>query len=172
MNCILVVVDGAVVERGKPRMVQDAAVQVFRAGQSLLSVLANQYRQFDHSVATRYDRRRRHSWHDVNEYHSIPYFQYTSSIKPGPPKLVQCDIDNEQLKSQVQYLPFITEEMTEEHYLTHTEEHNAYETIHDLDLPRDRVQISMTTKTTYGGQRFPADMILNQQCLCFRLDMR
>lgn len=147
---IFALVDGAVVERGKPRMVQDVAVQVYRAGQTLLSLLAARSRQMDQTVATRYDRRRRHSWHDVNEYHSIPYFQYTSSIRPGPPKFVQCDIDNEQSTSQVQYLPFITEEMVEEQYVPRTERHTALESIHGQHLPSDRVQISITTKTEYA----------------------
>ncbi|CAF1129915.1 unnamed protein product [Adineta ricciae] len=151
MMCKLwIIVDGAVVERGKPRMVQDAAVTVFRAGRTLLSLLTNQFQMISRSTVTRYDRRRRHSWHDVNEYHSIPYFQYTSIINPGLPQTIQCDLDNEQFKGQIQSLPFIREETTEEHYMMKLKEQKAKQTIHDQELLHDRVQISMTTQTEHA----------------------
>ncbi|UJR29993.1 hypothetical protein I4U23_017540 [Adineta vaga] len=149
MMCKLwIIVDGAVVERGKPRMVQDAAVTVFLGGRTLLSLLSSsQYQVFNHTILTRYDRRRRHSWHDVNEYHSIPYFQYTSSINRGSLKFIQCDLDNEQYTGQVQSLPFIQEETADEHSTMEFEEHNAREMIHNHEVPQDRVQISMKTQT-------------------------
>ena len=75
-------VDGAVVERGKPHLVQDAAVQVFTAGRNRRMILAAEQR-LSTSLVTTFDRRRRQSWHDVNEYHSVPYYQYTRAVPIG-----------------------------------------------------------------------------------------
>ncbi|CAF0767186.1 unnamed protein product [Adineta steineri] len=141
------IVDGAVVERGKPRMVQDAAVQVYVAGHSLRSIIAAQNQQLNRTVITRYDRRRRHSWHDVNEYHSVPYFQYTSSIHCGSSIAIQCNERSEHFMSTEEYLPFIEEETADEHYLMKTEKHNAQEIIHHYELPQYRAQINITTET-------------------------
>ncbi|CAF0758952.1 unnamed protein product [Adineta steineri] len=141
------IVDGAVVERGKPRMVQDAAVQVYVAGHSLRSIIAAQNQQLNRTVVTRYDRRRRHSWHDVNEYHSVPYFQYTSSIHCGSSIAIQCNEQSEHFMSTQEYLPFIEEETADEHYLMKTEKHNAQEIIHHYELPQYRAQINITTET-------------------------
>jgi len=138
-----------VVERGKPHMVQDAAVQVFTAGRSRASILlAEQQHQYQ-THTRRYDRRRRHSWHDVNEYHSVPYFQYTSSIRSGYTVNIQCDMDNEHLTSKQEFLPFIKEEIVFEEQLTNVEKHRAQEIIQDQSVLEDRSQISITTQTEY-----------------------
>ena len=82
-------VDGAVVERGKPHLVQDAAVQVFTAGRHLRSIVSAE-RQANERVSSRH---RRQSWHDLPEYHSVPYHQYTRAVHSGSEISVQCDLD-------------------------------------------------------------------------------
>ena len=77
------------VERGKPHLVQDAAVQVFTAGRHLRSILAAE-RQAKEKVSPRH---RRQSWHDLPEYHSVPYYQYTRAVHSGTEIAVQCDLD-------------------------------------------------------------------------------
>jgi hypothetical protein len=85
-----------VVERGKPRFVQDAAIQVFTAGQRLRAILSAEQQAAD-AVAEQIsqgDRRRRlQSWHELNEYHSVPYFQYTRTLQQGTSRMIQCDMD-------------------------------------------------------------------------------
>ena len=91
---LLCSVDGAVVERGKPTLVQDVAIQVSLGNQSLRSKSSNEHR-FDLKVASKVDRHRRHSWHNVNEYRSVPYHQYSRSVQPGCDQTIQCDLDQE-----------------------------------------------------------------------------
>ncbi|CAF2527000.1 unnamed protein product [Rotaria sp. Silwood2] len=149
MMCKLwIIVDGAVVERGKPHLVQDAAIQVCTAGRNRRSILAAEQRYRQTSVST-FDRRRRHSWHDVNEYHSVPYYQYTRSVRSGNQEGVQCDLDNEHLISIQQFLPFIREEIVEEHKPTRIEEHYAEETVHTHRIPEHRVHVSIMTQTEH-----------------------
>ena len=90
----LSLVDGAVVERGKPTLVQDVAVQVSLGNQSLRSKSSSEHR-FDLKSASKVDRHRRHSWHNVNEYRSVPYHQYSRSVQPGCDQSIQCDLDQE-----------------------------------------------------------------------------
>ena len=139
-------VDGAVVERGKPHLVQDAAVQVFTAGRNRRSILAAEQRYGQSSMPS-FDRRRRHSWHDVNEYHSVPYYQYTRSIRSGYQNDIQCDLDNEQETSQQEYLPHLLEEMAEEDQADELEEHTALESVHNQSIVQHHVQISIMTQT-------------------------
>ena len=144
---IFFLVDGAVVERGKPHLVQDAAIQVFTSGRNYRSILATDQRYTQTYLST-FDRRRRHSWHDVNEYHSVPYSQYTRSPRSGGyQQAIQCDLDNQQLTSKQEYLPSISEETVAEHQPICIEEHNARETIHDQPIPQDRAQVSIMTQT-------------------------
>ncbi|CAF0755551.1 unnamed protein product [Didymodactylos carnosus] len=92
MMCKLwIIVDGAVVERGKAHMVQDAAIQVHTGGRSRRNLTLND----SASRTTTYDRRRRQSWHDISEYRSVPYYQYSRPAKDCPQTGVQCNRDLE-----------------------------------------------------------------------------
>ncbi|CAF1152410.1 unnamed protein product [Rotaria sordida] len=147
MMCKLwIIADGAVVERGKPHLVQDAAIQVFTAGRNHRSILGTEQRYRQTSVST-FDRRRRHSWYDVNEYHSVPYYQYTRSVRSGNQEGVQCDMDNEHLISIQHCLPFVKEETVDEHQSTRMEEHYAEETVHYHRIPEHRAHVSIITQT-------------------------
>ncbi|CAF4697537.1 unnamed protein product [Rotaria sp. Silwood1] len=149
MMCKLwIIVDGAVVERGKPHLVQDAAIQVFTSGRNRRSILIAEQRYKPKSVST-FDRRRRHSWHEVNEYHSIPYYQYTRALRSGISESIQCNLDNEHLISIQQFLPHIREETVEEHRPTYIEKHYAEEIVHIHRMPEHRVHISIMTQTEY-----------------------
>lgn len=141
-------VDGAVVERGKPRLVQDVAIQVFTTGRNCQSILTTQQRSRKDSITT-LDRRRRHSWHGINEYHSVPYYQYTRCVQFGNDVDIQCDLDNEYLISTQEFLPLIREETVDEHPSTNIRELNAQITIHTQPIVQDRVQVSMMTQTEY-----------------------
>ncbi|CAF0907645.1 unnamed protein product [Didymodactylos carnosus] len=102
MMCKLwIIVDGAIVERGKAHMVQDAAIQVQIAGRSQRNLGLNE----STVRMTTYDRRRRQSWHDINEYRSIPYYQYTRPAKNCPQTGVQCNMDSEKPLSIVEEIP-------------------------------------------------------------------
>jgi hypothetical protein len=136
-------VDGAIVERGKPHLVQDAAVQVLIEGRNLRSILSGQ-QQFKKQTS---DRRRRQSWHDVNEYHSVPYYQYTHSVQSGHEQSVQCNIDYETLESQQETLSDLEEETIDEDEMKDLKEEKLKEIIHNISIPQDRVHISITTQT-------------------------
>lgn len=140
--------DGAVVERGKPHLVQDAAVQVFSAGRNLRSIKAAEERYGLKSSQHSSDRRRRHSWHDVNEYHSVPYYQYTSFNHRSFEGGIQCDIDNQRLMSQTEILHEVEEEeITEDENIKDWKKENLTETIeYSIEL-RNRVQVSVPTQT-------------------------
>ena len=138
-------VDGAVVERGKPHLVQDAAVQVFTAGRNRRSILAAEQR-YNPSTLTTFDRRRRQSWHDVNEYHSVPYHQYTRSVRLGSQEASQCDMDNEYQISTQNNLSCL-DESAEEELSPARDEHVAQELIHDHSAVEDRAQVSIMTQT-------------------------
>ncbi|CAF1197573.1 unnamed protein product [Rotaria magnacalcarata] len=149
MMCKLwIIVDGAVVERGKPHLVQDAAVQVFTSGRNRHSIFSTELR-YRQVIMPKIDRRRRHSWHEINEYHSVPYYQYTRSVRSGNSKGVQCDLDNEHLISSEEILPFINEEAVDEHQTTNLEQHNAAETVHNQPILYERVHVSIMTQTEY-----------------------
>ncbi len=140
-------VDGAVVERGKPHLVQDAAVQVFSAGRNLRAIIAAQKRYGQTSTNQTSDRRRRQSWHDVNEYHSVPYYQYTTSVHAEFQKNIQCDMDNEQSISQPEVLSDVEEEIVDEEKIKDFKRENLRETIHHPSLLQDRAHVSITTQT-------------------------
>ena len=157
-------VDGAVVERGKPHLVQDAAVQVSISGRSYRSLLAGQQR-YNQKLVSTFDRRRRHSWHDVNEYHSVPYYQYTCFIRSGSHKAVQCNLDDERSKGTQEFLSHISEETIDEHQLHYMEEHTARETVHNQSIPQNRVHISIMTQTEY---ELDFDLNKNKTILFFK----
>lgn len=144
----LFIVDGAVVERGKPHLVQDAAIQVSISSRNRHSLLLNEQRHRQ-IVTSKSDRRRRHSWHDINEYHSVPYYQYTRPIRLGNSEGVQCDLDNEHLISREETLPSINEETVDEHQTIRIERRTAAEIVHTQNVMQDRVQISIMTQTEY-----------------------
>ena len=139
--------DGAIVERGRPHLVQDAAVQVFSAGRNLRSILSAEERFGQKSFNRPSDRRRRHSWHDVNEYHSVPYYQYTSFNHRSFGGGIQCDIDNQELLSQTEVLSDVEEETIEEEKIKNVKRENLREVIHHSHQPNDRAQVSITTQT-------------------------
>ncbi len=145
---IYFIVDGAVVERGKPHLVQDAAVQVYTEGRNCRSILAAEQRYNQISFSTS-NRDRRHSWHDVNEYHSVPYYQYTRAIKSEYQQAIQCDLDNEHVTSTQQFLSYPIEETVDENQVNKFEEHKAREIVHNQSILQDQVQISMITQTEY-----------------------
>jgi hypothetical protein len=59
-------------------------------------------------------------------------------------------MDDEHLISIQQFLPFLKEEIVDEHYSIHLEKHTAQESIHKQSIPQDRVQVSMMTQTEYN----------------------
>ena len=141
--------DGAVVERGKPHLVQDAAVQVFTAGRNLRATLAAEQR-------ANYHRRRRQSWHDLNEYHSVPYHQYTRSIRLGSHELIQCDLDQQPSTIDEPMLLDLDDQTIEEEYsINITGPELLRETIHRSWTPPDRVLHSIPTPT-----RYPSHLLL------------
>lgn len=97
------------VERGKPHLVQDAAVQVFTAGRHLRSIVSAE-RQANDRVSSRH---RRQSWHDLPEYHSVPYHQYTRAMHSGTEISVQCDLDRPYSSGQQETLLEMEEEVIE-----------------------------------------------------------
>jgi hypothetical protein len=148
MMCKLwMIVDGAVVERGKPHLVQDAAVQVFSAGRNLRAIIAAQQRYGQVSTSSTSDRRRRQSWHDVNEYHSVPYYQYTTSVHAEFQKSIQCDMDNEQSTSKPEVLSDVEEETVDDENIKDYKRENLRETIHHPSLLHVRAHVSITTQT-------------------------
>jgi len=122
---------------------------VFTSGRNLRTISAAQqrYNQTTTTTTTASDRRRRHSWHELNEYHSVPYFQYTNSIQTGFQKSIQCNIDNEQLMSKPEILSGVEEEIVDEDKIKNLKKDYVQQTIHHLTIPKDRVQISITTQT-------------------------
>jgi hypothetical protein len=118
---------------------------VFTSGRNLRTILAAQQRFNQTSIPTASDRRRRQSWHEINEYYSVPYFQYTNSVQTGVQELIQCDIDNEQLISKSEILSGVKEERVDEDKI----KDYVQQTMHHLTVPKDRVQIqiSITTQT-------------------------
>ncbi len=141
-------VDGAVVERGKPHLVQDAAVQVFTAGRNRRAIIAAQQRSNQTSLTTtKFDRRRRQSWQDLNEYHSVPYYQYTRPVRLAFQEGTQCDIDNEYSVSRQEILPNIEEQVIHENNINDYTRENVQETVHHLSIPQERVHVSITTQT-------------------------
>ncbi|CAF4949494.1 unnamed protein product [Rotaria sp. Silwood1] len=148
MMCKLwMIVDGAVVERGRPHLVQDAAIQVFTSGRNLRSILATQRHYNQTLITTTVDRRRRQSWQDVNEYHSVSYYQYTCAVRRGFHKNIQCNIDNEHLISKQEILSDVEEEIVDENQMKSFRKEKVQETIHHSLIPQDRVHISIMTQT-------------------------
>ena len=133
------------VERGKPHLVQDAAVQVLTAGRNYRSILEAEQR-YTRTAVTTFDRRRRQSWHDVNEYHSVPYYQYTRAMREGQDKGVQCNLDDELSISKDITLGSLDETL-EEHRIEFIAEDRARESIHNQSVLIDRPLISITTQT-------------------------
>jgi hypothetical protein len=119
---------------------------VFITGRNRRSILAAEQRYSQISIS-KFDRRRRQSWHDVNEYHSVPYYQYSRSIRLGSQEGIQCDMDNEHVTSTEQYLPFINEETVDENQLSQLEEYTAQETVHNQSILKNQVHISIMTQT-------------------------
>ncbi len=141
-------VDGAVVERGKPHLVQDAAVQVFTAGRNRRTIIEAQQRYNEASLTTtKFDRRRRQSWQDLNEYHSVAYYQYTRPVRLAFHEGTQCDIDNEYSVSRQEILPNIEEQVINKNNMNAYTRENVHETVHHLSIPQERVHISITTQT-------------------------
>lgn len=134
-------VDGAVVERGKPHLVQDAAVQVFTTGRNRRSILEAEKR-YNPSVMTTFNRRRRQSWHDVNEYHSVPYYQYTRPIHRGFHQSIQCQFDDELLKKSSRKLLSQIEETFQTSIMTQTDV-EIKSTRHDQSTTIDQQFIRM-----------------------------
>ena len=139
-------VDGVVVERGKPHLVQDAAVQVFTAGRHLRSILSMDKKANEHfREQTERRRCRRQSWIDLNEYHSVPYYQYSRSLRLGSQQSIQCNLDQHQSLSQMN-------EEEEEHFIEENSFHypqsdHVKEVIHYTFIPEERIQVSMMTQT-------------------------
>jgi len=147
--CFFLIVDGAVVERGKPHLVQDAAVQVYPTGRNHRSILTGEQRS-NQIFVSKSNRRRRHSWHDVNEYHSVPYYQYTNSIRSrGYHQGVQCNMDDEYVTSKQKYLSFLIEETVDQNQFSQLEKSNARETVHNQSILKNRPRISIITQTEY-----------------------
>ncbi|CAF3459028.1 unnamed protein product [Rotaria socialis] len=149
MMCKLwMIVDGAVAERGKAHLVQDAAVQVLTQGRNLRALLSLQQRYNSTSIKTTSDRRRRQSWHDVNEYHSVPYYQYTRAVQMGFQRYIQCNMDNEHFAtSRQEILPEVEEETVDENPIKIIKKEIVHETVHHSVIPQYRVRISIKTQT-------------------------
>jgi hypothetical protein len=128
-------------------LVQDAAIQVSIGGRNLRSILSSEQRYHRTSITT-FDRRRRQSWHDINEYHSVPYHQYTRCVRLGDQQATQCNMDNEHLISEQNVLSFVYETVDENQFRD-IEEHNAQEIIHNQSIPSNRVLVSIMTQTEY-----------------------
>lgn len=137
--------DGAVVERGKPHLVQDAAIQVFTTGRNRRSILEAE-QKYNPSVVTTFDRRRRQSWHDVNEYHSVPYYQYTRAVRSGHQEAIQCNLDEDQLMATQDTLPSL-DETIDEHIIDFITGGQAKESIHNQSILDDRSRVSIMTQT-------------------------
>ena len=132
-------VDGAVVERGKPHLVQDAAVQVFTAGRNLRATREAEQR-------VNYHRTRHQSWHDLNEYHSVPYHQYTRSSRLGSQEQIQCDLDYTTLIWNDQVRLDLDEQTIEEEYsINIVGLDRVHETIHQPCIATGRALISPPT---------------------------
>lgn len=143
MLCLFLV-DGAVVERGKPHLVQDAAIQVFTSGRNLRSILESEQRK-KLTSATKSNRRRRQSWHDVNEYHSVPYYQYTRAVRSGYQEHIQCDLDLEY--PTIKELESLNETIDETVDVSLNITTNVIPTVH-IDLPlENHTLVSVTTQT-------------------------
>ena len=148
--------DGAIVERGKPHLVQDAAIQVFTAGRHLRSILSSErqineiYEKERQNGVRR--RLRQQSWFDINEYQSVPYYQYTNILHLGIEQSIQCDLDQSIHFSQEKSLSSYEEEQTEEipyhiDFPHSTKKDQVQTRIHPDSPPKERVQISMMTQT-------------------------
>ncbi|CAF0776245.1 unnamed protein product [Adineta steineri] len=143
------IVDGAVVERGKPHLVQDAAIQVYTAGRNLRTIITAQKRHDETSSTTtkKFDRHRRQSWHELNEYHSVSYYQYTRPVRAEFQASIQCDLDNEYFTSKQEILHNTNEQIIHENDINDFHYENARETVHNISIPQERAQISITTQT-------------------------
>jgi hypothetical protein len=145
---LICLVDGAVVERGKPHLVQDAAIQVFTAGRNRRAIIAAQQRYSPSLTTTAtVDRRRRQSWHDLNEYHSVPYYQYTRSALPEYQQGIQCDLDNEHLIGTQETLTEVEEEINYQYQIKDYKKEKVQQMIHHPSIPKDRIHVSITTQT-------------------------
>jgi hypothetical protein len=143
---------------------------VSTSGRSYRSILETE-QQYKKLAITTFDRRRRHSWHDVNEYHSVPYYQYTRAVQSGSDKSIQCNMDDDERSISIQqFLPHIKEETVDEHHLMRMEKHTAHETVHNQSMPQNRVLISIMTQTEY---EFPLLFYLNKinELLFYILDI-
>jgi hypothetical protein len=89
----LSLVDGAVVERGKPHLVKDAAIQVYMPSRARTSSVSSAEQHVDRSSTNTFDRNRRQSWLDVSEYYSVAYYQYTRAPQQGRFMEIQCNLD-------------------------------------------------------------------------------
>jgi hypothetical protein len=110
-------------------------------------LIAAQQRYNSTLAPTTSDRRRRQSWHDVNEYHSVPYYQYTSTAQKDFQEGVQCNMDNEQSISMQETLSDVEEESIEEYKVQVLKKEQVQETIHHAPEPQNRVHLSITTQT-------------------------
>ena len=143
--------DGAVVERGKSHLVRDAAVQVFTAGRHRRMLVATQQRS-DQSLltvpaTTAAARHRRQSWHDLNEYYSVPYHQYTRPVRAEFQEGTQCDLDNEYHIGRQETLPNLNEKASSIEEIDHFKHETARGKVHRSSDPQERAHISITTQT-------------------------
>ena len=116
------------------------------AGRNLRAILANQQR-FNQTALVTFNRRRRQSWHDVNEYHSVPYHQYTRCVRSGSQEYTQCDLDNEESISKERQLDLVEETADEDILSIIPEPERADRKIHDDSVLNNYVQLSVTTQT-------------------------
>ena len=128
------------IERGKPQLVQDTAIQVFTAGHHLRSILTNEKRFNQFLNDQRINRRRRQSWHELNEYHSVPYYQYSRAIRSGVEQSIQCNLDQTISTTRKIILSQMQEEET-------IEDNSKQDKINQSIISLNRVQISTMTQT-------------------------
>ncbi|CAF1318490.1 unnamed protein product, partial [Rotaria sp. Silwood1] len=116
---------------------------------NLRSILAVQRRYNQTSITTTVDRRRRQSWQDFNEYHSVPYYQYTCAVRRGFHKNIQCNMNNEHLISKQEILSDVEEEIVDENQMKGCRKETVQETIHHSLISQDRVHISIMTQASF-----------------------
>jgi hypothetical protein len=117
------------------------------AGRNLRAIIAAHQQYNQTSITTASNRRRRQSWHDVNEYHSVPYYQYTYPNHTGFQRSIQCDMDNEQLRSKLEALSDVEEEIVNENKIKNVKQEYVKQTTHHLTVPQDRAKVLITTHT-------------------------
>lgn len=148
---VFCLVDGAVVERGKPHVVRDAAVQVFTAGRHNRMLLAAKQTSSQPLLAvpnaSAAARHRRHSWQDLNEYYSVPYYQYTRPVRAEFQEGTQCDMDNEVYVGKQETLSHVDEHVVTVLEMDEWKRDSARGTVHRSSDPMERAQISITTQT-------------------------